>query len=129
MNFKSQGTVRSEAEALAGFPDQQLHLAEEAFDASEQLCAATGGAGRKNRLLNNAQDGHTGLYVWLQPSRHPLPRALSLGAAAASKPSSVCSSWVLLRRFGSHSAQQSAEPTWAFKETCRALESEVAQWL
>lgn len=72
MNFKSQGTVWdcSKAEALAGLPDQQMKSAEEAFDAFQRLCAATGGAGRKNRLLNYTRDSHPGLYFWLQPSRH-----------------------------------------------------------
>lgn len=46
MNLNSQCTVQdsSVAETSTTFPDQQLKSAEQAFDATQQLCTATGGA-------------------------------------------------------------------------------------
>lgn len=62
------GVIRGRGIGRIPCPTQKL--AEAASDTSQQLCAAAGGAGRKNRLLDSAQDGHPGLCFWLQPSRH-----------------------------------------------------------
>lgn len=120
------GLIRGRGFGRIPWPTQKL--AEAAFDASQQLCAATGGAGRKNKLLNNTQDGHPGLYFWLQPSRHLPAQCPFPWLCCSIKTISVSSSQVLLKTFWMSPSTAGCWTHLGLKETCRTLESEVALW-
>lgn len=116
------------AEALAGFPDQQLKMTEEAFDALsgcvQQQVEQGGRAGFWTALKVPMLGSVSGCSSASISFPAPFPLALLQHQShLLSSPHRFCP-W----SFGSHSAQQSAELTWAFKETWRALESDVAQW-
>lgn len=118
MNLKSQSTVWdwSEAEALAGFPDQHRSWQKQHLMPLSSCVQQQVEQGGRTSFWTTLRMATLGSISGCSPAGTSLPSALSLGSAAASKlflspPPRFC--W---RHFGCHPAQQGAELTWVSRK-------------